>query len=111
DEDDPAVDRSVARHHAVAREPLGVHPELRRAVFDEGVRFDETAGIEQELDPFAGGQLPLCVLRLDPILAPALFGKGLPTAPFVAMSYALPITRSFPIVAETRFPIVVHCPR
>src|SRR5438128_1097289 len=176
DEDGPAVDRAVARDDAVSRDSLRVHPEVGCAVLDEGVRLDEAARIEEEIDPLPRGQLPLLVLRLNPILAPAFSGLGLPSAqlvtrssptmeppnaervinpsrsarrgiaflsshpavrraylrisrapsknscfapwsstitraPFVAMSYALPVTFSFPIVTETRFPIVVHCPR
>src|SRR5216683_1204720 len=68
DVDQPAVDRAVARHHAVARDLLGLHAEIDRAMLDEHVVFLERSGIEQRVDALAGRQLALGVLRLDAAL-------------------------------------------
>ncbi len=46
-------------------------PKSRAAVGDQRVDLDERAGVEQQLDPFAGGELPRLVLFPDPILAAA----------------------------------------
>jgi hypothetical protein len=37
----------------------------------ETIELQEGAGIEEELDPFAGGELPGPVLALDSLTAPA----------------------------------------
>ena len=71
DEDQPAVDRAVAGDHAVARDLLLRHAEIRGAVLDEHVPFLEGAGVEQQLEPLARGELALGVLRLDAPLAAA----------------------------------------
>ena len=61
----PALDRAVAGDHGVAPRPVLLHPELVRAVADERVELLEGAGVEQLLDPLAGGVLALGVLLLD----------------------------------------------
>ena len=71
DVDQPAVDRALAGHHAVARDLLVLHAEIDRAVLDEHVVFLERAGIEQHVDALARRQLALGVLRLDAALAAA----------------------------------------
>ena len=49
-----------------------VHAEIVAAVLDEHVPFLEGAGIEQQLQPLARGELALGVLLLDALLAAAL---------------------------------------
>ncbi len=71
DVDQPAVDRAMAGYHAVARNFLGLHAEVDRAMLDEHVVFLERPGIEQHVDALAGRQLALGVLRLDAALAAA----------------------------------------
>ena len=63
-EDQAAVHRAVAGDDAVARDLLLGHAEIVRAVLDEHVPFLEGAGIEQQLEPLARGELALGVLRL-----------------------------------------------
>ncbi len=65
DEDRAAVDLAVAGDDGVAPGPVLLHLEVVGAVADEGVELLEGAGIEQLLDPLAGGQLALRVLLLD----------------------------------------------
>ena len=48
-----------------------VQPELGRAVGDERVQLDERPRVQQEIEPFAGGQLAPGVLPLDPDRSPA----------------------------------------
>src|SRR5205823_14246508 len=50
---------------------LLLHPEIVAAVHLELVELDEAAGVEEELDPLAGGELAFLVLLLDPLLAAA----------------------------------------
>ena len=68
DEDRAAVDRAVAGDDGVAPGPVLLHLEVVGAVADEGVELLERAGVEQLLDPLAGGQLALRVLLLDRLL-------------------------------------------
>ena len=63
-----AVDRAVAGDDGVAPGPLLVHVELVGPVPHEGVELLERAGVEQLLDPLAGGQLALGVLLRDRVL-------------------------------------------
>ena len=70
-EDQPAVDGAVARHHAVAGDPVGGHPEVGAAVLDEQVPFLERALVEQDFQALARGQLTLAVLRVDAPFAAA----------------------------------------
>ena len=65
DADAAAVDRAVAGDDGVAPGPVLLHVELVRAVADERVELLEGAGVEQLLDPLAGGVLAACVLLLD----------------------------------------------
>jgi hypothetical protein len=50
---------------AVAVRPVLLHAEAGAAVPGQLVEFLERAGVEQQLDPFARGQLALGVLLLD----------------------------------------------
>ena len=68
DEDGAAVDRAVAGDDGVAPGPALLHLELVGPVADEGVELLEGTGVEQLLDPLAGGHLALGVL---------LFHRGL----------------------------------
>ena len=68
DEDLAAVDRAVAGDHRVAPGPALLHLELVGAVADEGVELLERAGVEQLVDPLAGGQLALGVVLFDGLL-------------------------------------------
>ena len=54
-----------------------VHAEVAAAVGDELVELFERAGIEQQLDPLARGQLAGGVLALEPIGAAAELGASL----------------------------------
>ena len=69
--DEAPVDRAPAGYDAVARILLALHPEVGAAVRLEGVELLEAALVQQQLDPFAGGQLALGVLGCDPFLAAA----------------------------------------
>ena len=69
-EDGPAVDAPRARHHAVARDALGVHAEIVALVDDEAVQLGERALVEEDLEPLARRLLPRLVLPLD-ALGPA----------------------------------------
>ena len=71
-----ALDRAVAGDHGVAPRPVLLHPELVRAVADERVELLEGAGVEQLLDPLAGGVLALGVLLLDRGLGGVVDGGG-----------------------------------
>ena len=59
DADAAAVDRAVAGHHRVAPRAVLLHVEVVRAVAHERVELLEGAGVEQLLDPLAGGVLAL----------------------------------------------------
>ena len=71
DEDQAAVHRAVAGDHAVAGDALLGHAEIDAAVLDEHVGLFERAGVEQELQPLARGELAALVLRLDATRAAA----------------------------------------
>ena len=68
DEDRSAFDRAVAGDDGVAPGPFLLHLEVVGAVADEGVELLEGAGVEQLLDPLAGGHLALRVLLLHRLL-------------------------------------------
>src|SRR5262249_30267256 len=72
-----AVDQTVARDHAVARNDLALHAEVAAAVGDQLVDFLERARIEEELDALARGQLSRGVLPLEPFPAAAELGATL----------------------------------
>ncbi len=74
DEDLAPFDQAVAGDHAVAEELLLVHPEVVAAVGLELVELDERAGVEQQLDALARGQLAVGVLLVDAIGAAAELG-------------------------------------
>jgi hypothetical protein len=50
---------------------LFVEIEIVRPVLDERVDFAEGAAVEEQVDPFAGGQPSLRVLCIDPVLTAA----------------------------------------
>ena len=64
DEREPAVDRAMAGHDAVAEETLVLGLEFARPLGDERVELDERARVEQQLEALAGGELPPGVLAL-----------------------------------------------
>jgi hypothetical protein len=72
--DEPAVDRAIAGHHAIAQELLLFEPEARGPVRDEPVQLDEAAVIEQQIEPLARGQLAALMLRFEPLPAAAQLG-------------------------------------
>ena len=74
DVNEPPVDLSVPRDHAVAVELLRLETEVRRAMDDEAIQLHEGAFVEKKVEPFARGELPLFVLRLEPRFSPALLG-------------------------------------
>jgi len=51
---------------------------------DQGVELDEGAGVEQQLDPFAGGQFAAIVLAIDPFRAAAESSRGQALSEFFA---------------------------
>ena len=61
----------MAGDDAVAEDVLLVEPELGRPMGDERVELDERAGIEQEVESLARGQLAPGVLSFDPDGSPA----------------------------------------
>ena len=65
DADLAAVDGAVAGDHAVAVRAGAVQPEVGRPVPGQLVQLDEGTGVEQQLDPLAGGLLAPGVLLLD----------------------------------------------
>src|SRR5262249_14883910 len=69
DEDRTAVDAHRARDDAVARDLVRglVHPEVARAMDDERVHLVEGAGVTEELDALARGELARLVLLLAPL--------------------------------------------
>ena len=67
DVDQAAVDPAPPGHDAVAERLLGRHAEVGGAVGDEAVEFGEGAGIEQQVEPLAGGELALLVLLGDAV--------------------------------------------
>ncbi len=76
DEDRAAIDGAVAGDEAVAGDALLIHAEIGGAVGDELVRLLEGAGIEQQLNALAGGELAGAVLALAAFGAAGLFGQG-----------------------------------
>ena len=62
--DRPAVDRAGAGDDAVAERAPLLHAEVGGAVPGERVELDERAGVEQHLQPLAGGVAALGVLAL-----------------------------------------------
>ena len=57
DKNQPAVDRAVAGDDAVARDLLLADAEIMAAVLDKHVPLLERAGIEQDIEPLARGEL------------------------------------------------------
>ncbi len=67
--DGAAVDRTPARHHAVAGDLGRLHAEVVAAMLDEHVELLEGVVVEQEFDAFARRELSLRMLRRDALLA------------------------------------------
>ena len=67
----------MAGDDAVAGDELLVHAEIAAAVGDQLVELLERAGIEQQLDPLAGGQLAGFVLAREALGAAAQLGAPL----------------------------------
>ena len=65
DEDETAVDRAMARDHAVARDPLILHAEVGAAVLDEHIGLLEGARVEEQLQALARRELAALVLGGD----------------------------------------------
>jgi hypothetical protein len=79
----PPVDAPGAGDDAVAKVDLVGQPEVGGAVRHEPVEFDEAPLVEQEVEPFAGGELALLVLLGDPPCPAALLGLGLAALQFL----------------------------
>src|SRR5690606_32299765 len=71
DEDRTTVDGAPAGDDAIAGDLRLFHAEIGRAMFDEHVELLEGMGVQQKLDPLAGGQLSATVLSGDPLLTSA----------------------------------------
>ena len=52
----------------------------------EAIELDEAAFVEQEVEPFPGGELSLLVLLRDPVGTSALFGESLTVVEIVERS-------------------------
>ena len=70
-----AIDAPMTGDDAVAGNQLIADAEVTAPVGDEFVELFEAAGVEKEVYPLAGGQLPRLVLPPRPGLAATLFGK------------------------------------
>ncbi len=73
----------MAGYDAVAGKDLVRQAEIAGAMGDKAVELHEGAGIEEEIEPLAGGELPLLVLRCNPRLTPALFRERLAMVEFL----------------------------
>ena len=76
----------MAGDDAVAGDDLLVHAEVAAAVGDELVDLFERAGIEQQVDALARGQLAGVVLLLQPLLAAAELGAALEVVEILSVS-------------------------
>ena len=70
-------DAPVAGDHAVAGHDLLLHAEVAAAVGDERVELFEGAGVEEQRDALARGQLARVALALQPLFAAAQRGPAL----------------------------------
>ena len=77
DVDEPAVDAAGAGDDAVTGIYLLLEAEGGGAVSDEAVELDEAAGVEEQIQPLAGGELALLVLLGHSLGASSLLGEGL----------------------------------
>ncbi len=68
----------MPRHDAVAVDAMVGQPEVGGAVGDEPVVLDERPLVEEHVEPFAGRELSLVVLRLDAGRAAPLLRLGAP---------------------------------
>ncbi len=71
------MDAAVSGDDAVARDDLFGHPEIEAAVRDELVDLLEGAGVEQQLDALARGQLAGRALALEALVAASKLGPAL----------------------------------
>ncbi len=76
DEHHPAMDLAATGDDPVTKDILLVQTEVGRPVGDEHIEFFEGIRVDQQLDPFARGQLPFFVLSVDPVLSAAQFRFG-----------------------------------
>ena len=67
------MDFSIPGHKAIAVDDVIGQAEIRGAVPHEFIEFLERTFIEQQLYPFAGGELALSMLTLFPFCAAAFF--------------------------------------
>ena len=81
DEDATPVHRAVARHDAVARRPVVLHPEVDAAVRLQHVKLAERAVVEEERQPLARRQLPVAVLLCLLYTSPSPRDKRQPRMP------------------------------
>ena len=70
------MDAAVATDDAVAWDNLLVHAEIPAAVGDELVELFERSGIEKQIHPLAGGELPRRMLALDAVGATTQLGAA-----------------------------------
>jgi hypothetical protein len=75
--DGASSDAAMARDDAVSGNQLFAHPEVAAAVSDELVDFLEGAGVEQEVDALARGELAGFVLPAAALVAAAQLRKTL----------------------------------
>jgi hypothetical protein len=68
----------VTGYDAIAVELLRFQAKIGGAMDHEAVKLDETAFVEKKLEPFAGRERPLLVLRLEPRLATTQLRLGAP---------------------------------
>src|SRR6185437_4180794 len=76
DIDHAAVDGAPAGDHAIACDAVLLRAEIGVAMFDEHVELLERAGIEEEFEALARGELAAGVLGVDALLATAELGGG-----------------------------------
>ena len=79
----------MSGHDPVARNLLAVHPEVAATMRHQLVDLVKRAGIEEELDPLSGGQLPGIVLALAAGFASTELGAALVVRQNLAFVHAL----------------------
>ena len=84
-------------------------PEFGGTMHDEGIKLDERTRVQQQVEPFPGGQLALAVLAVDAGRSPAEQGFG---AHLVEAAHALIVRRhrrsNLPtVLVQRRRPMIV----
>ncbi len=69
------IDRAITRDHTITGDFLVRHAEIGAAVLNKGIPFFETTLIQQQIDPFTGGELTAAVLDVYPFLTSAQGGS------------------------------------